>query len=210
MTDRLIETIAAADPARRLSPASPAIQEATRQTILRSDARIRPAAASAAPRAFCGRRLVLVALAAALLVVVIPSAAWAYFSYFGDRQTVLAEFQAAQQQMPLPAGAAWTQPDLPQDAVFGSKMGYIAAWGQSTDAWLREWISAHDARDSAGEQAAIAAVERQIALMPIHNDGDPEESGGFVKESVAFFQSLVDRAKRGDLSGIKDYLSANP
>jgi hypothetical protein len=46
--------------------------------------------------------------------------------------------------------------------------------------------------------------------MPIHNDGDPEESGGFVKESVAFFQSLVDRAKRGDLSGIKDYLSANP
>jgi hypothetical protein len=142
--------------------------------------------------------------------VAIPAAAWAYVSYFSDRQTALDEFHTAQQQMPLPAGATWTEPDLPADAVFGSKLGFIAAWGQSTNAWLGEWLIAHAAQDSAREQTAIAAVERQIALMPLHKDGDPEEAGGFVKESITFFQGLVDRGKQGDMTGIEDYLQANP
>jgi hypothetical protein len=74
---------------------------------------------------------------------------------------------------------------------------------------LSEWVAAHDARDTARKQAAIAAVERQITLMPLHKGGDPEEAGGFVKESTTFFQGLVDRAKHGDMSGIEEYLQAN-
>jgi hypothetical protein len=210
MTDHIIETIAAADPARRMPPASSAVREATRATVLRSDNARAVRAEPGARRTSRGRRVVMVALAAALLVVVIPTAAWAYFSYFTDRETVLDEYRVAQQQMPLPAGATWTEPDLPADAVFGSKLGFIAAWGQATDAWLREWVAAHDVEDSAREQAAMIAIKRQITLMPIHKDGDPEEAGGFVQESVTFFQGMVDRAKQGDFSGIEEYLQANP
>ncbi len=210
MTDRLMATIAAADPARTMPPASPAVREATREAILRSEPVSERRQASAPPRSSRGRQVARVALVAALLAVVLPTAAWAYFSYLTDRPTALNEFHAAQQRMPLPAGATWTEPDLPADAVFGSKFGFIAAWGQSTNAWLREWVAAHDAKDTAREQAAIAAVERQIRLMPLHRDGDPEEAGGFVKESVTYFKELVDRAKQGDMSGIEEYLRANP
>jgi hypothetical protein len=210
MTDRLIGTIRAADPARTMPPLSSWTREATRESILANAADDRQARRSAVPRSSRVRRLTLVAFAAAILVVAIPTGAWAYFSYFSDRQTVVDEFYAAQQEMPLPAGAAWTQPDLPADAVFGSRLGYIAAWGQSSNAWLREWAAAHDARDVTREQTAVGAVERLISLMPLHKDGDPEEAGGFVKESVTFFRNLVDKAKHGDFSAIEEYLQTNP
>ena len=210
MSDQLIETLRAADPARRMPAESAAAREATRESVLASRADTAPRAHSLpAPRSALRRRLVVVALAAALLIVVIPSAAWAYFSYFGDRETVLDEYHAAQKQMSLPAGATWKEPDLPADAVYGSRAGYIAAWAQSTDAWLREWVAARDAGDASRQQDAITAVDRQISLMPLHKDGDPEEAGGFVKESLTYFQGLVDKAKQGDFWGIEEYLQAN-
>ena len=112
MNDNVIDTLKAADPARRMPVESAAIREGTRENILRSDAR--PDRLSAKPRPTRSRRLVMAALAAALVVVVIPSAAWAYFSYFGDRETVLAEYHAAQNEMPLPDGATWDEPNLPR------------------------------------------------------------------------------------------------
>ncbi len=210
MTDQLIGTIRAVDPARTMPPASSAAREATRESILATPADDRQSRPLAGPRGSRSRRLALVAVAAALLVVAIPAGAWAYFSYFNDRPTVMAEFHAAQQQMPLPSGATWTEPDLPADAVFGSRLGYIAAWGQSWNAWLREWVGAHDVGDLSRQQAAAAAVQRLITLMPIHKDGDPEEAGGFVKESVTFLQNIVDKARQGDFSAIEEYLQANP
>ena len=129
-----------------------------------------------------------------------------YDAHYG---AVRDECHAAQQQMPLPAGATWKEPDLPADAVYGSRAGYIAAWAQSTDAWMREWVAAHDAGNASREQAAIAAVDRQISLMPLHKDGDPEEAGGFVEESLIYFQALVGKAKQGDFSGIREHLQAN-
>jgi hypothetical protein len=208
MNDHVIDTLRAADPALRMPAEAAAGREATRESILQSD--VRTGRAHAAPRTARSRRVLMVALAAALLLVVIPSAAWAYFSYFNDKQTVLDEFQAAQKEMPLPAGVAWTQPDLPDDAVFGSRLGFIAAWGESTDAWMRELVAGHKAGDPAREKAAIAALERQVSLMPVHKDGDPEEAGGFVKESVTFFQGMIDKAKQGELNAVEEYLQANP
>ncbi len=210
MTDQLTATIRAADPARTMPPASSAVREATRQRVLATAAEDRQRRPLAAPHGSRTRRLALVAVAAALLVVAIPAGAWAYFSYFNDRPAVMDEFHAAQQQMPLPAGATWTDPDLPANAIFGSRLGYIAAWGQSWNAWLREWVAAHDAGDLTRQQAAAAAVQRLITLVPLHKDGDPEEAGGFVKESVAFFQSMVDKAKQGDFSAIEESLQSNP
>jgi hypothetical protein len=210
MTDQLTATIRTADPACTMPPVSSAVREATRESILATGAEGRQGCLLVATRGSRSRRLVLVAVAAALLVVAIPAGAWAYFSYFNDRPTVMDEFHAAQQQMPLPAGATWTEPDLPADAVFGSRTGYIAAWGQSWNAWLREWVAAHNAGDLTRQQGAAAAVQRLITLIPLHNDGDPEEAGGFVKESVTFFQNMVDKAKQGDFSAIEESLQANP
>ena len=45
--------------------------------------------------------------------------------------------------------------------------------------------------------------------MPLHKDGDPEEAGGFVQESMTFFQGMLDQAKQGDFTVIKEYLQAN-
>jgi hypothetical protein len=210
MTDNVIESIRPLDPARVMPAASAAVIEATRERILRSPVQTgssRARSVAARPRT---RRALLVVLALALVVVVLPAAgAWAYFSYFTDRQTAIDEFHVAQAEMPLPVGAKWVEADLPQDAVFGSHLGFIAAWGQATNAWLREWVAADGVGDSARAQTAIAAVERLIALTPVHKDGDPEEAGGFVKESIAFFQAMVDRGKHGDFSTIEEYLKAN-
>jgi hypothetical protein len=210
MTDTVIERLRSVDPARQMPTASEAAVEATRERIVTSPVDTESARSRQAARRPRGRRALVVALALALVVVVLPAAgAWAYFSYFMDRPTAIDEFHAAEGQMPLPAGAAWVEPSLPEDAVYGSHLGFIAAWGQATNAWLREWVAADEAGDGPRVQAAIAAVQRLIQIAPVHKDGDPEEAGGFVKESIAFFQGMVDRGKQGDFSTIKEYLAAN-
>ena len=210
MTDHLIETIRSIDPALRLPPASASVREGTRQMILGTPTSETSGRSHPGPAKAHSRRGLTLALVVALFVIVLPaSGAWAYLSYFSDRGTVMDEFHAAQKEMPLPAGAQWVEPDLPKDAVYGSKYGLIAAWGQSMNAWLGEWIAADSAHDRTREQAAVAAVERLLPMAPIHRDGDPEEAGGFVPESITFLQGMIDRAKQGDFSGITEYLQAN-
>jgi hypothetical protein len=211
MSDELIGRIRALDPALHMPPVIDSVREATRESILGSSLDVPAHGALTRRTPTRARRGLLIAVASALLVLAVPAAgAWAYFSYFSGPETVMDEFHAAQKEMPLPAGAQWTEPSLPDNAVYGSKLGFIAAWGQATNAWFREWIAADDAKDAEREQVAIAAVERLISMAPVHRDGDPEEAGGFVKESIIFFNGMVDRAKQGDFSGIQEYLGANP
>jgi hypothetical protein len=211
MSDELIGRIRAIDPVLRMPPVTNSVREATRESVLESNLYVPARGARTRRTPTRARRGLLVALASALLIVAVPATgAWAYFTYFTGPETVMDEFHQAQKDMPLPAGAQWTEPSLPDNAVYGSKLGLIAAWGQATNAWFREWIAADEAKDAERAQAAIGAVERLISMAPIHRDGDPEEAGGFVKESIIFFNGIVDRAKQGDFSGIQDYLGANP
>jgi len=53
-------------------------------------------------------------------------------------------------------------------------------------------------------------VERQVNLMPLHKDGDPEEAGGFDRGSVDYLETLIEKMKQGDLSAIEQDLQANP
>lgn len=208
MTDQLLEVLRTVDPARTMPADADVAREVIRERILATTVagtQDRPADAA---RGVHTRRRMLVVIAAALIAV-IPLGGWTYYSYFTDRATVLREFRSAQPEMPLPAGATWTTPDLPNDAVYGSKYGYIEAWTQSTHAWMREWLTAHDAGDSAREQEAIAAIERQIGLQPLHRDGDPEEAGGFDQSAVDHMQSLLDQMKAGDATAIEEYLQVH-
>jgi hypothetical protein len=211
MTDRLIEQLRAVDPALRMPPEATSVRETTREGILNSGPGPLSRTSHSRPTSTRARRGLVVAVASVLLVLAVPAAgAWAYFTYFTGPETVMDEFHAAQEDMLLPAGAQWVEPNLPDGAVFGSRLGFIAAWGQATNAWLREWVAAHAAQDDAREQAAIASVERMISIAPVHKDGDPEEAGGFVKESIDYFKGMVEAARAGDFSGIEDYLQANP
>lgn len=209
MTDQLLEVLRAADPARRMPPVSSATREAIREGILAAGTDGRQRSLLAASHGSNTRRPRMMA-AAAILVVLIPLGGWAYVSHFSGRQAVVDEFRAAQQQMPLPAGAAGAMPDLPADASFGSKSGFIAAWSRSTRAWLEEWLAAHKAGDHAREQAAITAVERQVDLMPLHKDGDPEETGGFDQGSIDYMKALIVKMKRGEPADIEHDLQVNP
>jgi hypothetical protein len=228
MNDRPIERLKDIDPARYMPATDSAMREATRQRVLATALEGRVAARGSghesrmeyarterdmAERSHNPRRVrrgVVLAVIAVLLLLVAPATgAWAYFTYFSGPETVMDEFRQAQKDMPLPDGVEWVEPDLPADALYGSKMGFIAAWSQAFDAWLGEWVAAHDAGDTAREQTAIAAAEHLIGLAPVHKEGDPEEAGGFVQQSIAWMQGMVDRGKQGDLSGIEEYLAAN-
>ena len=210
MTDPSIEQIKAVDPALHMPVGATSVCEATRKMILASSpdpatsrSRVRPA-----PRT---RRRLALALASVLIFVVVPAAgAWAYLSYFSGPETVMDEFHAAQQDIALPAGIEWVEPDLPADAVYGSKTGLIAAVSQATSAWFREWAAAHAALDAEREAAASSAIEDLIAMTPVHREGDPEEAGGFDEGSIRYLNDIVERAKQGDFSGIEQYLGSNP
>lgn len=211
MTDELIGKIRAVDPAVHMPPDAHAVREATRERILQSspDAPARGSRAKHSPTR--ARRGLAIAMASALLVLAVPAAgAWAYFTYFTGSDTAMEEFHAAQKDIELPAGAQWAEPNLPDDAVYGSKTGLIAAVSQAMRAWFQEWIAAHEAGDAARQQAAIVAVENLIALAPVHREGDPEEAGGFDEGSMRYFNDIVNQARQGDFSGIEDYLSVNP
>jgi hypothetical protein len=210
MTEQWVERIKAMDPALRMPPMSPNIREATRTAILASDphgsrAAQRPVRTTARAR----RRIAIVLAAAALLIAVPAGGAWAYISYFTGPQTVMDEFRDAEEHIALPAGYSWNAPDLPDRAVFGSRMGLVAAVGQAIDAWFQEMLTAHQSGDIQREQAAFAGVERVIAIAPVHKEGDPEEAGGFVEQSIQYFYDLVGQARQGDYSGIQEFLAAN-
>jgi hypothetical protein len=195
----------------------PAVREATRAAIVGSPygETIAPADSPASrltnarrPAMRTRRRLVLMLTAAFLLVVVPATGAWAYFTYFSGPETVLDEFHSAQKAFTLPAGAKWREPDLPDNAVFGSRLGLIMAWAQATDAWFAEWLAADKIHDSARADAASAALDQLVAVIPVHREGDPEEAGGFDEASVQYFMDLIERGKQGDLSAVREYLEA--
>lgn len=209
MTDPILEVLRAVDPARSMPPAPSATREAIRARIRDTEHEGRmgcPLVTSRGPRT---HRRMFVAVAA-VLVAVIPLGGWAYISYFMNRETVVDEFRAAQREMSLPPGVAWETPDLPADVTYGGRYGFMEAWQQSTNAWLREWIAAHEAGDRVRERAAVTAVERQVSLMPLHKRGDPEEVGGFDITCVQQMQGLVEKMKQGDLSAVEYYLELNP
>lgn len=209
MTDQLLEALTAIDPARYMPPASSVIREAIREGVLAATIDDRPARPLVGSRDSRTRRPSIVAVTA-MLALLIPLGGWVYVSYFSNRQTVVDEFRAAQQEMPLPAGVAGVIPDLPANASYGSGFGFITAWNQSTHAWLTEWVTAHKAGDHARERAAITAMEHQVDLMPLHKEGDTEQVGGFDQQSVDFTKALVEKMKQGEPADIEQYLRTNP
>jgi len=217
MSDQVIGALRGADPARSLPAESAAVREATRESILSSVAEKARASAKATSWRARHRRLVIVAFAAVLLLVVVPAGgAWAYFSFIQvDAPTALQDFHASQAEFTLPPGAHWKDPKLPTDSYYGTHEGWLTAWFQSAGAWEKEWLAARDANDASREQAAAAAMDHLISIMHVwtqkayENNGGENGNWGIDETGAAMYRSMVEAAKRGDFSLIEQDLKAN-
>lgn len=217
MSDQVIKALRGADPARSMPAESTALREATRESILSSDAGKMGTDAKATSRPSRRRRLVIVGFVTALFVMVVAvGGAWAYFSYYVDARTALGDFHAAQSEFTLPPGVHWKDPNLPTDSYYGTHEGWLQAWFQSTGAWLNEWLSARDANDASRKKAAAAAMDHLISIMPVWTQAEYKKTGGengsswgIDETGAAGYRSMVKAAKRGDFSEIESYLKAN-
>jgi hypothetical protein len=197
----LLDVLRASDPAAAL-PRHEAARERLRRAVLSTPV---PGDGVRHSR----RRLVVVACALALAGLVAAAGWAAVASMLTGPDPARSEFRDAQELVTLPAGAHWVEPELPADALYGRSMGLIAALGQATCAWFREWDAADRAGDRGREAAAVRSVDRIRGLMPLHRPGDPEEAGGYDAASLAFFDRIVAAARAGRTSGLRGYVRAN-
>jgi len=197
----VLDLLRAADPASAQAE-DPVVRERARAAVLATP--VRPARRRVTTRG----RLVLVA--AALAAALVAFGGWTlYSSLVTGPESALDEFHATQAKLTLPPGATWTEPTYPADALYGRYMGLITALDQATCAWFSEWDSAASAGDRDRVDAAEAAVARIRGLMPAHEDGAPEEAGGYDIASLAHFDGLIRRAQAGRLGGVRQYVKAN-
>jgi hypothetical protein len=201
MSADLLDVLRASDPAAGL-PRDASARERLRRTVLSTpvpEDGVRPSR----------RRLVVVACALALAGLVAAAGWTAVAGRLTGPEPARSEFRDAQELLTLPAGAHWVEPQLPADALYGRYAGLIAALGQATCAWFREWDAADRAGDRGREAAAERSVDRIRGLMPVHRPGDPEEAGGYDAASLAFFDRIVAAARAGRTSGLRGYVRAN-
>jgi hypothetical protein len=198
----LLDVLRASDPAAAL-PRDEAARERLRRAVLSTPV---PGDGVHPSRR---RRLVVVACALALAGLVAAAGWAAVASMLTGPDPARSEFRDAQELVTLPAGARWVEPQLPADALYGRYAGLIAALGQATCAWFREWDAADRAGDRGREAAAARSVDRIRGLMPLHRPGDPEEAGGYDAASLAFFDRIVAAARAGRTSGLRGYVRAN-
>jgi hypothetical protein len=126
---------------------------------------------------------------------------------------MVAEFRAIEQQLKLPPGVQWIQPKLhPAGSGHekyvlgtGTAQAIMFAW----KSWWREWVAAAEAGD-AGRIAAAEDASSEIGkLLPASPpDSENVDRGGFVvwKQSIDDFHRYDQRARAGDLEGIKAWL----
>ncbi|HXV59029.1 MAG TPA: hypothetical protein VD704_14290, partial [Gaiellaceae bacterium] len=175
-----LETLRRHDPAAGLAPAEAEARERLRRTIVAEPV---PAPAGRKPR---GRgRLVLVV--AALALVLSAAAAWGVYTIAADSpEEVRRELEQIKTTIPLPPGAAWDEPGLRDDSVYGRGMALTIALSQATCKWLRYW----DEGDAARRADALSALRGLRALMPLHPEGAPEDVGGYDENTLRYMDDL--------------------
>jgi hypothetical protein len=196
----VLELLREHDLARGLQPATAEARERLRRSIVAA-----PAPAPPSVRRLRRSRARL-ALAAAALALVLTTGGWAFYSAVLDTpETVQDDFADVTETIPLPPGASWEQPKLDGDALYGRRAALMIALGQATCAWLGYWSEG----DSAQRAQALAGFRQVRALMPLHRDGEPEEAGGYDAGSLAYVDSLIAEAERGQAATVEQYLAAN-
>jgi hypothetical protein len=194
-----ISLLRANDPAKRLVPLAQEAQERLRAEIVRAPVRRRPTS----------RRL-LVALAAGVAALLFAATGWAvYQSVFQGAAEVRDDFATWTQRLELPPGAAWRQPNLDGEALYGGRAAQMIALSQATCAWLSYWDGGYKAQAAARMRAAVAGFAQVRAAMPVHPDGANEEAGGYAPQALAFYDRLIEQERRNVPELTEQYLVAN-
>jgi hypothetical protein len=194
-----LETLRRNDPGAGLAPADAEARETLRRAIVAE-----PVEAVRGRRA--PRRHLRLVLVGAALALVLSAGAWGVYTVAADSpETVRREFEQAKTTVPLPPGAAWETPVIPQDSVYGEGMAMIMAIGQASCHWLRYW----EEGDAEQRADALEGIRGIRALMWPHPEGAPEDVGGYDESSLSYMDALIAKAARGDGSQVREYLAAN-
>jgi hypothetical protein len=128
----------------------------------------------------------------------------------GTRDEMLAGFREFAERIELPPGVAWVEPSLPAGEEYSlmssSRLALMYAW----TSWWREWIAAVEAGDDdriAAAQRASAQIGEMLPAVPAPgSEESTHEWLALSEESIADYRLYDDRARHGDLEGIKAWV----
>jgi hypothetical protein len=193
-----LDTLRRHDPAAVLPPAEADARERLRRAIVATPVQREP------------RRLLRsrwrVALVAAVVALVVAAGGWGLrSSVLETAQTVRDDFDDVTATIPLPPGAAWSDPNLDADDWYGEQMGLFIAQHQATCAWFEYWNEG----DAAQRAEATRGFERVRATMFPRRDDAFEDEAGYSGSMLRFYDSLLADMRRGEPTEIRRYLRAN-
>jgi hypothetical protein len=193
-----LELLRRLDPAADLSSAEPEAREQLRRSIVGTPVRQEPR------RMLRSRRRV--ALIAAGLALVLTAAGWGLGSSILDTaETVRGDFEEVTATIPLPPGAAWSDPNLDEGGFYGEQAALMMAQWQATCAWFEYWNEG----DSAQRAQALAGFERLRATMQPRRPGALEDEGGHHVSSLQAYDAAIAEMQRGEPTLVRQYLRAN-
>jgi hypothetical protein len=186
------------DPAAGLASAEPEARDQLRRSIVATPVRQEP-------RGIVRRRGRL-ALAVAGLALVLAAAGWGLGSSLLDTaETVRSDFDEVTATIPLPPGAAWSDPNLDEAGFYGEQAALMMAQWQATCAWFEYWKEG----DAAERAEALAGFERLRATMQPRRPGALEDEAGHHSSSLRAYDAAIAEMKRGEPTLVRQYLRAN-
>jgi hypothetical protein len=112
-------------------------------------------------------------------------------------------------RIPLPPGSEWNAPNLDEQALYAGPAAKMYALAQATCSWFAYWDQGHREGDRSQTAAARTGFARVRTMMPVHQPGSSEDTGGYDAGSLAFLDRLA-RDQRADAGrSTEQYLAAN-
>jgi hypothetical protein len=196
-----LDFLRAHDPARTLAPVDQHRREGLRTAIVSTPLTVRPSSARFRP---------LIVAGAAALALVFAAVAWAvYAGVFQSASQVRNDFATESAHIPLPPGASWQPLSLDEQALYAGPAAKMYALAQATCSWFAYWDAGHRNADPTQTGAAQAGFARVRAMMPVHQPGSSEDTGGYDAGSLAFLDRVARDQRSGLARSTEQYLAAN-
>jgi hypothetical protein len=196
-----LDFLRAHDPVKTLAPADQDGREALRTAIVSTPLKVRPSSV---------RVRLLVVAAAVVIALVFAAVAWSvYAGVFQSASQVRNDFATESAHIPLPPGASWKPLSLDEQALYAGPAAKMYALAQATCSWFAYWDEVHRNADPTRTAAAQVGFARVRAMMPVHQAGSSEDTGGYDAGSLAFLDRVARDQRSGLVRSTEQYLAAN-